>query len=78
MMLCALVFLPWFLPRETVCGLAGRWAATEGGWKRGLGRRLAWAFDRTIHGAEPCGQVYEMERAARVALYVRGELAGLE
>lgn len=78
MVLAALLFLPWFLPRETVCGMMGRWAATETGWKAAAGRQAARVFDATIHRVESCDDVYRMERRARRALYVRGELDGLE
>lgn len=78
MLLCAVLFLPWFLPRETVCGMMGRWKMTETGWKRAAGEKLSVLFDRTIHRAESCITVYGMEREARRILYVRGELDGLE
>lgn len=76
--LCALLFLPWFLPRETVCGLMGRWLMTGRGWQRAVARPLVRIFDATIHRVESCVTVYGMERNARRVLYVRGELGGLE
>lgn len=78
MLLCAVLFLPWFLPRETVCGLMGRWAMTGKGWKHTVGKAGSAAFDATIHTVESCVTIYGMERDARRVLYVRGELDGAE
>lgn len=70
MLLCAVVFFPWFKPRETVCGLAGRWAEKETGWKGRIGVVFAGALNALVHRHdETCGEVYVLEEAARAALY---------
>jgi hypothetical protein len=74
---CAVVFLPWFLPRETTSGLMGRWYMTETGRKHGFACWLAPWLDRLFHGpmkVETCVEVYRLEQAAREATYLRGEL----
>lgn len=70
MALCAVVFLPWALPRETVSGLLGRWIATEAGTKRFFGLFLGALVDR-IYFWEPnhCVEVYRCEHRAREVLY---------
>lgn len=70
MALCAVVFLPWALPRETISGLLGRWMATECGWKRAVGLALGFVADR-IYWWEPahCIEVYKCEHRAREVLY---------
>lgn len=70
MALCAVVFLPWALPRETISGLLGRWISTEQGWKRVAGLLLGGIADR-IYWWEPdhCVEVYKCEHRAREVLY---------
>lgn len=70
MALCALMFLPWALPRETISGLLGRWISTEGGWKRAVGLILG-ALADYIYFWEPdhCVEVYKCEHRAREVLY---------
>lgn len=70
MVVCAVVFLPWALPRETVSGLLGRWKTSERGLKRRFAVPAAWVVDR-IYFWEPdhCAEVYRMEAEAREALY---------
>jgi len=68
--LCAVVFLPWALPRETISGLLGRWISTERGWKRIAGLLMGALADR-IYFWEPdhCVEVYKCEAKARQVLY---------
>lgn len=70
MMVCAVVFAPWALPRETVSGLLGRWRCGAPGKRRSFARAAAWVVDR-IYFWEPnhCVEVYLCERDARVVLY---------
>jgi hypothetical protein len=70
MAVCAVAFLPWALPRETVSGLLGRWISTERGWKRVVGLLIGAVADR-IYFWEPnhCVEVYRCERCAREHLY---------
>lgn len=70
MALCAVVFLPWALPRETISGLLGRWISTERGWKRFVGLLLG-AIADAIYWWEPnhCVEVYKCEHQAREVLY---------
>lgn len=70
MALCAIAFLPWALPRETISGLLGRWISTEQGLKRTVGRILGAVADY-IYFWEPdhCVEVYKCERRAREVLY---------
>lgn len=77
MVLCAVAFFPWFLPRETTSGLIGRWQLTENGWKGKLARKIAPWLDRYFHdpwGTEQCHVIFELEDAARTVLYFKGEL----
>jgi hypothetical protein len=70
MALCAIAFLPWALPRETISGLLGRWISTERGWKRIAGLLMGALADR-IYFWEPnhCVEVYRCEHRAREVLY---------
>jgi hypothetical protein len=79
MIMCVVIFLPWFLPRETVCGLLGRWKDSVWRWQRALGTAGCWLFDRILHtDEEDCGTIARMEATARQVLYRRGETAGCE
>lgn len=76
-LLCAVLFAPWFLPRETTSGLIGRWLTTERGWKRRTAVWMHLHLDRLFHrpfNMETCVEVYRLEEEARRALYRRGEL----
>ena len=70
MAVCALVFAPWALPRETVSGLLGRWKYGHRGVKKSFARAASWVVDR-IYFWEPnhCVEVYLCEREARKVLY---------
>lgn len=70
MAVCAFVFAPWALPRETVSGLLGRWKIHGTGWKRAFAKCAAVFVDR-IYFWEPnhCVEVYLCERDARLVLY---------
>lgn len=70
MAVCAVVFAPWALPRETVSGLLGRWKLRGGRWKRGFAKPASWVVDR-IYFWEPdhCVAVYKCEAEARTVLY---------
>lgn len=68
MALCAVLFVAWALPRETISGLVGRWAKEAG--KKGMFARYASkAIDR-IYFWEPnhCKVTAEQEAEARKAL----------
>lgn len=69
MMVCALLFAPWALPRETVSGLLGRWKCGKG-WKRKFAVVASWIVDR-IYFWEPdhCVMVFRCEAQARTVLY---------
>jgi len=70
MMVCALVFAPWALPRETVSGLLGRWKCGHRGFKHSFGKAAAVVVD-LIYFWEPnhCVEVYRCEAEARKVLY---------
>lgn len=70
MFLCAVLFAPWALSRETISGLLGRWTETETGWKHLVGRAAGRVVD-LIHFWETdhCAEIYKCEKAARRALY---------
>jgi hypothetical protein len=70
MALCAIVFAPWALPRETVSGLLGRWKVRKTGWRRRFAVAASWVVDR-IYFWEPnhCVAVYLCEHDARAVLY---------
>ena len=70
MMVCALVFAPWALPRETVSGLLGRWKCGKGKIKRPFAVVAGWVVDR-IYFWEPnhCIAVFLCEEQARAVLY---------
>ena len=68
MALCAVIFVAWALPRETISGLVGRWAQGEG--KRAtFARSVAKVIDR-IYFWEPnhCKVTADQEAEARKAL----------
>lgn len=70
MLVCAVVFAPWALPRETVSGLLGRWQKRERGVKALIGRALG-AVVNLIYFWEPnhCVEVFIAEEKAREILY---------
>lgn len=70
MAVCAIVFAPWALPRETVSGLLGRWKSGAAPLKRRFALAASWVVDR-IYFWEPnhCVEVYLCERDARRVLY---------
>jgi hypothetical protein len=69
MALCAIVFLPWALPRETISGLLGRWMKATG-WKCVAGTVGAMLVDRLYFWDEDhCASVAEAEADARAVLY---------
>ena len=70
MAVCAILFMPWALPRETVSGLLGRWASGPRGIKHAFAVAGAWLVDR-IYFWEPdhCRAVYACEAQARAVLY---------
>ena len=70
MVLCAVVFAPWALPRETISGLLGRWELGPERWKRLVGIALSSMIDR-IYFWEPdhCAAVFACEQEARLVLY---------
>jgi hypothetical protein len=70
MAVCAVIFAPWALPRETVSGLLGRWKCGKGGWKRNFAEVASWIVDR-IYFWEPNHsiEVYLCEAQARQVLY---------
>lgn len=70
MAVCAIVFAPWALPRETVSGLLGRWKTAGGPWQRRFAIVGSWVVDR-IYFWEPnhCVVVFRCERDARLVLY---------
>lgn len=76
MVLCAILFFPWFLPRETVCGLMGRWQSTARGARGWVGDAGARFFNSVLHTDpdEGCNAIWQMEEAARRELYRPEEL----
>lgn len=68
MALCAVLFVAWALPRETISGLVGRWAQ-EAGKKAQFAQCAAKLIDR-IYFWEPnhCKVTAEQEAEARKAL----------
>lgn len=84
MVVCSIMFLPWFLPRETVSGLMGRWAMNEPTRTRKskFARKVIPFIDSFIHPntgvTENCYEIYKMEKECRKALYTRGELSRWE
>jgi len=70
MAVCAILFMPWALPRETVSGLLGRWKCGHRGVKKSVADAVSWVVDR-IYFWEPnhCIEVYKCEAEARKVLY---------
>jgi hypothetical protein len=69
MALCAILFAPWALPRETISGLLGRWRASVG-WKFAAGTIGAAIVDRLYFwDADHCAAVAAAEAQARAVLY---------
>lgn len=70
MSVCAIVFMPWAKPRETVSGLLGRWRDTESGWKRAFALRACPVVDWLYWwDADHCREVFRLENDARRILY---------
>lgn len=70
MSVCAILFAPWAMPRETVSGLIGRWKSGHKGIKKAFAGYASAVIDR-IYFWEPnhCIEVYHCEREARKVLY---------
>jgi len=70
MAVCAIVFAPWALPRETVSGLLGRWKSRDSGKRKTFAVGASYIVDR-IYFWEPnhCVEVYLCEHEARKVLY---------
>lgn len=66
-LICAVVFAPWVMPRETISGILGRWSATEAGLKKAFAVRGAAVVDALVFW-EPdhCAHAYRVERRARM------------
>ena len=70
MTLCAVLFLPWAEPRETISGLLGRWCETETGRKQRVGCWLARLVDRLYFWEKDhCREVFRVEHKVREVLY---------
>lgn len=70
MLVCAVVFLPWALPRETISGLLGRWLLTQAGWKLRFARVAVMVVDRIYFWeTNHCAEVFLCEDEARRTLY---------
>lgn len=70
--LCAIVFLPWVKPRETISGLVGRWyiMSDSGSFSEGCAYCLKVLIDAIYFWEfEHCVEVYKSEHLARKALY---------
>lgn len=66
-LVCALVFAPWVLPRETVSGLLGRWSATGEPWQRALAEPAGRLVDMVCWwDPNHCSHTYECERQLRL------------
>lgn len=70
MALCAVLFVAWALPRETISGLLGRWEIHEQGWRQKFAIVASAVVDR-IYFWEPdhCAEVHRVEAKAREVLY---------
>ena len=70
MSVCAIVFIPWAKPRETVSGLLGRWRETEMGWKARFAEVACPIVDRLYWwDKNHCAEVFRLEHEAREVLY---------
>lgn len=71
MALCAVLFVAWALPRETISGLIGRWAQASGK-KAKFAQYAAKVIDR-IYFWEPnhCQVTADQEAEARKALHYK-------
>jgi hypothetical protein len=68
MLVCAIVFFPWALSRESVSGLLGRWLVDGSCWQVNIAYILSAPIDRW-HEKDHCRNTYAYEKAMRVALY---------
>lgn len=70
MLLCAVVFAPWALPRETISGFLGRLKASSTGVAKVFGA-IGSIIPDAIYFWEPdhCVEVYRVEEKAREILY---------
>lgn len=68
--LCSILFAPVALPRETICGLIGRYSLlTQDTRARRLARWVAPHFESWCHKDETCIEVHQMEDECRKVLY---------
>lgn len=68
MMICAL--LPGALPRETLCGMLGRWSLEGRPWQAYIAFQAVPVLDTVFHRRiEDCVDIACMEAEARDALY---------
>lgn len=67
-LVASLLFAPWIRPRETVCGLMGRWQSYPG-FKGRLSRRMGPILEVVFHKHETCREIYDKEERARGILY---------
>ena len=68
MLLCALLFFPWALPRETVSGLTGRWLTDGKKWQIACASFFVKPID-WAHEPGHCIDTYLREQAMRAVLY---------
>jgi hypothetical protein len=70
MSVCAIIFMPWAKPRETISGLLGRWRDTETGWKQRFAARACPVVDFLYWwDKDHCREVFRVEHEARLVLY---------
>lgn len=69
MLICATLLFPWCEPRETFCGMMGRWIWSGSAWQRAIAGILVPILDGTVHRKEPCCEIARMEAEARRVLY---------
>lgn len=70
MTLCAVIFAPWALPRETISGFLGRLKSNSTGAAKAFGI-VASMIPDAIYAWEKdhCVEVYKVEEKAREILY---------
>lgn len=67
-LVAAILFFPWIKPRETVCGLMGRWSECQG-VRGAIGKRVCPVLEFVFHKEESCIEIYRQEEQSREILY---------
>lgn len=67
--LCVVFFFPVARPRETVCGLVGRYIIEDCTWRGALAESIAPKLEKCFHKSSKCVEIYFQEERCRKIFY---------